>query len=81
MVPTPTQLRKTGATAAATALSSGDTLTVARQMAHTPQTAARYYHSVTGKQHAVKAFTIRSKLVNEGSDEDKEEDEQEGEDD
>ncbi len=69
-----------GTTAAATAFSSGDTLTVARQMAHMPQTAARYYHNVAGQQQAVSAFSIRRKLeqeVNEGSSEDEDEDKEE----
>lgn len=56
-LPSPTMVRKVGATAAAKQLDNPTNTLIAKQLAHDPRVSAAYYRAVGGKKNAAKAFT------------------------
>ncbi len=62
-VPTPTSVRKDGATAAVKSLTHGQLTVVARQMGHSLSTSSQYYQAVVGADQATKAFQLRRSLM------------------
>ncbi len=62
-VPTPTSVRKAGATAAVKSLTHGQLTVVARQMGHSLSTSSQYYQAVVGADQATQAFQLRRSLM------------------
>lgn len=63
-LPCATDVRKGGATVAATTCNEGDVRLVTRQLAHDPRVHAQYYECIRGRKDAKKAYDIMQSVMN-----------------